>query len=589
MRYKGQADEASLKKMWTVFCCNRDKFVIHKPPFTADGHKMKASRVCYALEHPENPSDKTKRKLTIDDFKAHLHGDYGVAVEPLRDTSTDGKLQRNMCYYGIIDIDVYDTDFVPLIRRMYGFGFKFAAVRSKSGGLHIYFIMHKATPAKDVRKALKLVVEKFGLDTIYSAKGASKVEIFPMHDVETPGSDGKCVFLPYYNVAGEGTQNYMFGIDGKVINLIDALKLIEQNYTSAQEIEETAQALPYSDAPYCIQSIALNGALGKNDGRNKFLFHSCVYLKRKFGAQSDWYAELQKLDAMLASPLQDENPDELAATYKSAMSKDWSYSCRQEPMCTYCNKEACEARKFSGIVKRSKDNDNTGADFLGPISRILARTPYYTWEIAPPGKAAKEVRFDNISELANQGTVQQKCWDQLGWAPLPIKPSLWVETVNTCMEGIEDRQIQISEESDTTELSELHSLIVGYLTHSQVQNGSEYMVNVGQVFCKDGMCWFTTEGIKRYLRVQKFNLGRTNLREELMRYGCREDVLQYTLPSGRTNSINCWVKEIDAELEGRKIYYDDVLTQDAERAKDLMLPSKQKIDFEEWQDESDRF
>ena len=584
MKYKGIADESSIEKFWTVFCCSREKYVVHIPPFKQDGHKMKASRVCYALENPKS-EEKVKKKLTIDDFKAHLFGKYGVAVEPLRDV----KEKRNVCYYGIIDIDVYDADFIPLIKRMYGFGLKFTAIRSKSGGLHIYFILQDAYPAKQVRQSLKKVVERFGLDSIYSVKGVSKVEIFPMHDTEAPGTDGKCVFLPYYNVAGEGTQNYMYGADGKPVNFIDALKAIERNYTSPAEIDDVVDRLPYSDAPYCIQAVALTGALGENEGRNKFLFHSCVYLKRKFGAGSDWYDELLKLDNMLASPLQNENPQELEDTYHSALSKDWSFTCKQEPMCAYCNKEICAKRKFSGVVKRSKENDNTGADFLGPISRVMARVPYYLWEIAPPGKGAKQVRFDSISELANQSTVQQHCWDQLGWAPLPIKPGLWVETVNTCMEGIEERQIEISDESDTSELSELHSLIVGYLTHGQVQNGAEYMVNVGQVYSRDNVFYFTTDGLKQYLRVQKFNLGRTNLREELLKYGCRDSELAYTMPSGRKSSIKCWAKDSDEELEQKKTYFDDVLSQDAQRARELSLPDKGEDVFEGWDEENSRF
>ena len=587
-RYKGSITDAGIRDFFAIFASNRNKYVKHLPPFKEEGTKMKASRVFYVLD-----ADKQKKPVTIDDFRAHLNGEYGVAVEPLRDTQNDKGIQRNMCFYCLIDIDVYDKSFFPMIQSMYRHGLKFCAVRSKSGGLHIYFMFQNAEKAKDARDMLRRIVDVFGMDKIYCGPSGSKVEIFPMHDAEAPGSDGKCVFLPYYNVAGAGTTNYMYGADGSVINFADALESIKRNYTSVREMNEVLDRLPYSDAPYCIQAIALSNSLGENEGRNKFMFHSCVYLKKKFGAKTDSFKELLELDKYLASPLQDEQEGmkELQDTYNSAMSKDWAFSCKQEPMCNFCNKELCTARKFSGVVKRGTDNINTGADFLGPISRVLARVPYYLWEIAPPGKPAKEVRFDNISELASQSIVQQKCWDQLGWAPLPIKVPMWVETVNTCMEGIEDRQITVSEESDTSELSELHSLIVGYLTHAQVQNGAEYMVNVGQVFVRDGKYYFTTDGVKTYLRVQKFNLGRTNLREELMSFGCTEGELSYTGRSGRTMQVKCWVKEEDAELAGRQMYYDDILEQDADRAKDLKLTSGQPAEQGgvDYSDEAFRF
>ena len=587
-KYIGSVTDAGIKDFYAIFACNRSKFVKHLPPFSEEGTKMKASRVFYVLD-----ADKQKKPLTMDDFRAHLKGEYGVAVEPLRDVQSDKGVQRNSCFYCLIDIDVYDKSFAPMIKNMYQYGLKFTAVRSKSGGLHIYFMFQQAEKAKDAREMLRRIVDVFGMDKIYCSPSGSKVEIFPMHDAEAPGSDGKCVFLPYYNVAGTGTTNYMYGADGSVINFLDALESIKRNYTSVKEMNEVLDKLPYSDAPYCIQAIALSGSLGENEGRNKFMFHSCVYLKKKFGAKADSFKELLELDRCLASPLQDESEGmkELEDTYNSALSKDWAFSCKKEPMCAFCNKELCSARKFSGVVKRGTDNINTGADFLGPISRVMARVPYYLWEIAPPGKPAKEVRFDSISELASQTIVQQKCWDQLGWAPLPIKVPMWVETVNTCMEGIEGRQIEVSDESDTSELSELHSLIVGYLTHAQVQNGAEYMVNVGQVFVRDGLYYFTTDGIKTYLRVQKFNLGRTNLREELMEFGCTEGELSYTARSGRTMSIKCWVKKEDDELAGRQQYYDDVLAQDADRAKDLRLTSGQPAEQGgvDYNDEAFRF
>lgn len=587
-KYKGSITDAGIRDFYAIFACNRNKFVKHLPPFKEEGTKMKANRVFYVLD-----AEKQKVPLTQQDFEAHLKGEYGVAVEPLRDVQSEKGIQRNSCFYCLIDIDVYDKSFVPLISNMYRYGFKFTAVRSKSGGLHIYFMFQQAEKAKDARLMLRRIVDAFGMDKIFCSSSGSKVEIFPMHDAEAPGSDGKCVFLPYYNVAGTGTTNYMYGADGSVINFLDALESIKRNYTSVKEMNEALDRLPYSDAPYCIQAVALSSSLGENEGRNKFLFHACVYLKKKYGAKTDSFKELLELDRCLASPLQDElnGEEELRSTYNSAMSKDWAFSCRQEPMCDFCNKELCTNRKFSGVVKRGTDNINTGADFLGPISRVMARVPYYLWEIASPGKPAKEVRFDSISELASQTIVQQKCWDQLGWAPLPIKIPVWVETVNTCMEGIEDRQIQVSDESDTTELSELHSLIIGYLTHAQVQNGAEYMVNVGQVFVRDGMYYFTTDGIKTYLRVQKFNLGRTNLREELMSFGCTEGELNYVARSGKTMSIKCWVKEEDAELVGRQQYYDDVMEQDAGRARDLKLTSGQPAEQEEvkYNDEAFRF
>lgn len=585
-----------LSDFFNVFRGSRNKYVIHQPPYEkTENGKTKFSRVFYALENPRYKKDgeePVKKALTIDDFKEHLKGEKGVAVEPLT-TAVDskGKTVRNVCFYSVIDIDSYrnPAQFVHLIKRMYELGLKFTACLSKSGGLHIYFMYKRYEPASSAIEVMKRVITVFGLDYIFcDNNGKSKVEYFPMHATENDDDNGKCVFLPYFGVASEqGALNKCLSINGKTISLSKAIESFKDNYTSVDEINEALDKLPYSDAPYCIQVIALTGLLGANGGRNEFLFHACVYLKRKFGKNEFW-DELLELDRCMQSPLQDEDLAGVKSTYESANSKDWGYSCSKSPQCEYCNKSECKQREYSGRSKdNARDNENTGADMMGPISRVMTRVPYYLWEIAAPGKEPKEVRFDDITELHNQTTVQQKCLDQLGWAPLPIKPALWIQKINDCMEGIENRQIAVDAQSDTTGLSELDNLLSNYLTHRQIQNGAAYMVQVGQVFNSDGYLYFSTDGIKEFLRVERFNLGRTNLREELLRYGCEEGELHYTSKNGIGRVIKCWKKQIDDALEEKMVFYEDIYAQDIDRAATIEL-AKEKLKSADDLDE-DRF
>lgn len=588
--------EELLKDFYAVFHGSRDKFVIHQAPFkTEPNGKTKASRVFYALKDPRDKENKEKLPVSIDDYKDHLMGKKGVAIEPLCNTTDKkGNTLRNVCYYGVIDIDVYGDAgrFLHLIRRMYEVGLKFTACSSKSKGIHIYFMFKRAEKASDVIDMLRRIISLYGLDFLYcDDKHKTKVEYFPMHATEVPGEDGKCVFLPYFGAASdEGALNKVISLDGKYLGLEKALDLIKQNYTSVAEVNEVLDNLPYSDAPYCIQMMALTGALGDNAGRNKFLFHACVYFKRKFGKDYDYFDELLELDNCMEKPLQYEDLQGIKSTYESANSKDWNYSCRHDPMCSYCDKAACKKRQYSGTFKdNARENENTGADMMGEISRVMTRVPYYIWTIAAPGKEPKDVRFDDITELYNQSTVQMKCLDQLGWSPLPIKPALWIQKLNDCMEGIENRQIQVSAESDTSELSELDSLITNYLTHRQIQNGAAYMIQVGQVYHNDGYYYFSTEGIKEFLRVEKYNTGRTNLREELMRFGCEEGLVKYTTKGGAERTIKCWKKKEDASLSDRLAFYDDVYSADAERAATIQLAKDKLEEKDENNLDEDRF
>ena len=574
--------EKLLKDFYSIFHGNRSKYVVHAKPFKKEASgKYKASRVYYALKNPKDKEHKDKKEVTIEEYRKHLNGEQGCAIEPLLTITTDdGKVLRDMCYYGVIDIDVYGEPgmFLHLIRRMYQVGWKFTAFQSKSSGLHIYFMFKKAEKASDVIELLKRIITVYGLDMLYcDDKHKSKVEYFPMHASEVPGEDGKCVFLPYFNAASGKALNRMITTDGTFAGFEKAIEHIKASYTSVAEMRDTLDSLPYSDAPFCIQMAALTGCLGANAGRNKFLFHSCVYFKRKLGKDADYFDDLLELDACMEAPLQDEDLQGIKSTYDSANSKEWSYSCKHDPMCSYCNRKECREREFTAMQKTdAKQNDNTGAEMMGPISRVMARQPYYIWEIQAPGKEVKEVRFDSAAEIRNQLDVQVHCIDQLGWMPQQVKNNVWIDIVNSCMEGIENRQITISAESDTSELNELHTLLVKYLTHRQIQNGAPYMVNAGQVYHNEGKYYFSTEGVKDYLRIERYNLGRTNLREELIRFGCTEGKLDYKTKGGRDMTVRCWVKDEDSELEDKFAYYDDMYEQDALRAASIKLAEKEK-------------
>ena len=579
--------EKLLRDFYAIFHGSRDKYVIHQPPFTQESSgKNKAKRVFYALLNPKDKENKIKKPVSIEDYRMHLNGEQGCAIEPLCNVTDDegNIIARNMCYYGVIDIDVYGQpgQFLHLIRRMYQVGWKFTACQSKSSGLHIYFMFKKAEDAGKVIELLQKIITVYGLDMLYcDDKHKSKVEYFPMHATEVPGEDGKCVFLPYFNAASGKAMNRMISVDGKFLGIEQALETIKANYTSVEEMEETLAKLPYSDAPFCIQMMALTGALNANAGRNKFLFHACVYFKKKYGKEYDYLPELLDLDNCMEAPLQYEDMQGIQSTYDSANGKEWNYSCKHDPMCSYCNRRECAKRQFTACQKSNpQQNENTGADVMGPISKVLARIPYYLWEIAAPGKEPKLVRFEDASELRNQLVVQTKCIDQLGWMPQQVKNNIWIDILNHCMEGMSEREIEVSAESDTTELNELHSLLVKYLTHRQVTNGASYMINAGQVYKEDGKYYFSTDGVKDYLRIERFTLGRTNLREELMHFGCTEGSVSYETKSGKKVTLKCWVKDVDEELEKRFEYYDDMYEQDALRAAAIQLASK-KEDTEE--------
>jgi hypothetical protein len=495
-----------------------------------------------------------------------LNGGNGLAIAPITDTRDE----RNVCFYAVIDIDVYGVSFTWLVNRLYHAGFKFAAFLSKSGGLHIYFFFTDPEPADKVIETLKKIVEVYGLELLFVSKlNKSKVEIFPKQAVFVPGNkNANCLFLPFYNTANKSRQT-MLTADGKLLGIVKALPVIESMFTSLKEINSVLDKLPYGDAPYCVQMILLTGALAEKDGRNNFLFHASLYLKKKYG--DEFKGILEEMNGCLETPLEQEDIDSI---YKSVITKGYDkYPCSKSPCADYCNKKLCALREYNAGGKGSRHF--TGADCWGALSKVMAEEPYYLWDVRVNlDDGFKTVRVDSVDDLRNQAAMQKLCWRYLNWAPFQVSDNDWIETVNKAMVGIEERLILVKRETDTTEMGTLRDLFMRYLTHKQIQNGQPYMVQLGLVYHAEGAYYFVTRGIMDFLRFEKFPLGKINLREQLMAYGCLDGEVRYKTTKGEEKVIECWKRPEDAELLEMDVFYEAVYDGDED------IIQKNKLDKE---------
>lgn len=555
----------------SLFTGYEESYVKHTPPFTTDDEgKTKARFIGLAQYkrgssyHPAPPdgySDDDYVPLTLEQYRGHLNGKEGLAISPLTDVPTkDGNgFRRNVCFFTVIDIDVYDVGYTELVRRLYQLGYKFSAFISKSGGLHLYFFFQVAEEAEKARASMARIIEIFGLDKIYSKGGKSRVEVFPQHDVRKPGVHDKCVFLPFYDSASkEGSNQLMLTGDGVLHGITKAISMIEKMWTSVKEIDKVTDSLPYSEAPFCIQMLLLSGGLNENSGRNEFLTTAAIYLKTKDGAAFQ-KADLEAMNDSLEAPIAQR---EIDGIFSSVSSKDYQLfgRCSKEPCASVCDKQLCKLRKFG--VGKQKGNTVSNVEF-GKIFRVLTETPYYLWEARLAGtEDYKMLRIDGAENLLNQKTIQKACIDTLGQLSLTVTQPTWEKTVNDCLATLEN--LPAPKATDTTEMAALKELFYRYLTHRQAQNKQPYTVNVKQVYHAEGRYYFKTDGFMDYLRTMKFVLGRTNLREQLVQYGCSEGAVVYKTALGIEKTIECWVKPDDNELTKLDTFYDDIMEADAE-------------------------
>jgi hypothetical protein len=557
------SEDKILNKFYNTFRGNTSFFVRHQAPFSEEeeGGKIKAAYVIvpkynnYDLP-PEGSKEGDYIPVTKELYKEHLNGGNGLAIAPLMDT----KDRQNVCFYAAIDIDVYDVNFTWLVNRLHQAGFKFTAFLSKSGGLHIYFFFGDPEPADKTVEVLEKIVEVYGLRRLFvNEKNKSKVEIFPKQTARVSGSKiASCLFLPFYNAANKSTQN-MLTPEGKLVGIVKALPVIKSMFTTVKELNRVLDGLPYSDAPYCVQTVLLTGALAENDGRNNFLFSAAVYLKKKY--RTDFEAVLQEMNDCFEVPLEQKDVD---SVYRSVTTNSYDgYGCKKSPCADYCDKRLCALREYG--VGRRRGNHVTGADCWGELSKVMAEEPYYSWKVRiNPDEDFREVHFDGVDDLHNQAVIQKRCWRDLNWAPFRVKDNDWIATVNKAMEGIENREILVPKGTDTTAMGELRGLFTQFLTQRRSQNGQPVMVMLNQVYCSEGMYYFSTQGILTFLRHEKFFLGKLNLREQLIAYGCSEAELRYKNAKGEEKVIECWKKPDDDELSAMDAFYEDAHEADME-------------------------
>jgi hypothetical protein len=570
------SETTTLKAFYGIFRGNASFFVKHQAPFTSNEGKLKAAWCGFAVYNKRNPAPKNKEEgdlipTTIEHYRDHLNGKDGLAISPLTNVEDgDGNVvKRNVCYFAAIDIDVYGVNFTWLVQKLYSFGFQFMAALSKSGGLHLYFFFREAEPGNKVIETLSKIVEVFGLNRLFvNAKGKSKVEIFPKQATFIPGeTNANCLFLPFYNTADkDACKNKMLTAEGKLLGIMKALPVIETMFTSLKEINAVVSKLPYNDAPYCIQTILLTGALAENDGRNNFLFSAGIYLKKKY--QEDFYSTFEEVNDCLEVPLE---KGDVESIYNSITNKEKNYDgykCKDLPCADYCDKKLCKLREFG--VGRDKGNHNTGADYWGRLTRYDTgdgQEPYYRWEVQVPDRDKLDVvQLDSYKDLLNQTVVQQNCLRDLNWVPHRVIEKIWINSVLNGLVGIEERTIKVAKSADTTEMSMLRESFLRFLTHNQIQkNGQPYMVKLKQVYHADGGYYFTTHGILAFLQFEKYTLGRVNLREWLIRQGCIENAkLEYKIANGERKTIECWKMPETAELLAMGTFYEEVYEGDAD-------------------------
>ena len=393
-----------------------------------------------------------REPVTDELWLKHLQGSQSLGIIPIN--------ENDQCVWGCVDIDSYaGFDHKKLIDKIKNYNLPLVVCRSKSGGAHVFLFTTKWVSAERMRDKLTEIKTLLGY-------GGS--EVFPKQiQLKSQDDTGNFLNLPYFN--GDDTTRYAFKDDGAAANLeefyeiYNNVKQLDIGFIKVQRPQSE-----FSDGPPCIEVLAQN-KIGEG-GRNNALFHYGVYAKKKW--PSEWKSRITMFNIQaMEKPLSD---SEVSIITNQHEKKDWGYKCKDEPMCSMCDKTLCRTRKF-GI----------GQDIMFPnltdLQVIDLEDPYYYLNVD-----GERLYLENVKYLRQQSLFQEACMVQLKFRPPTLKEKDWIIITN-----------QLLNNAEVTEPAQ------GMKTEDQLQNHLEEFclnrqVSTDKNDLKKGGVW-TSEGYHHFV------------------------------------------------------------------------------------------
>ena len=434
----------------------------------------------YRVNKKEADGKMSGRAVTVSDpateinFKEHLNGgEYILGVIPL--------LNNNSCHFGVIDIDIRGE--VKLNETLESLEKKIrdtplVLCRSKSGGAHLYLFCDPAIPAIDMVSKLNEFAAQLGY-------GGS--EVFPKQISRANERDrGNWINLCYWD--GDKTERYAIS-KGKKLKLKEFIELVEKKTTTFEALDKIKPDLVdhFSDGPPCLQHIMTMGF--PEGGRNISLFNVGVYYRKK--NPDDWQEDLMKFNyEHVSEPLPS---SEVNGLVKDISKKEYAYTCKQSPICNYCEKSKCMKRDY-GI----------GGVGGGLALEVDAITKYETenrqsvrWYIEMQGERIEVT----TPQLLDQRQLQKLCVEKLNKCPSTMPAPKWEKRINQLLENVE----VIVDPDDASPQGQFEKMLDSFLTGKvQARQKDEIMNGKPWHDPDEAKVYFRSEDLFIYLEARRF-------------------------------------------------------------------------------------
>lgn len=368
----------------------------------------------------------TNNLLSEVHIREHLEGKTGLAIVPLSPENTTS--------FGVLDIDTYvdQEELRQIVNLIDKYNMPLVPFRSKSGGLHIYLFFTEKIESVKMIEYMHIFKNILGF-------GQKNIEIFPKQ-TSLSNNKGSLLNAPFYNMLD--TKRYLYEENFTPCkDFMKAMTAVKMKQQTVNTIESYLNNLPLNDAPPCLQHSYLKS---NTEYRNNYLFSMAVYYKGKMG--DDYEKQLTEANNKLTSPLP---VKEVSNIIDSVEKNNYSYRCKDAPLCQYCDKNLCKKRLFGFGAQDVFEFPIEG------LTEYKGAESYYIWKVNE-----KDFYYDSIRDLRNQSIFIEKCLQYLHYAPKQLTGEKWRHVLNTAFKNITVEKI--SGEDDTTEGGEFQHIVMKF-------------------------------------------------------------------------------------------------------------------------------
>jgi hypothetical protein len=341
------------------------------------------------------------------DYQDHLTGTRGLGLVPVRPDGT--------CIFGALDIDVDTIDHQALYAKVSSRNLPLNVCRSKSGGAHLYVFFDRPYKATLVQQLLKRWAGSLGYP---------KCEIFPKQVKIDTKNLGNWINLPYFG--GDSTTRYCVGAEG-ALSLQDFLEKVRFYDPNDKVVEiESIDDDVVSKMPPCLNILTNKGL--PEGVRNQGMFNFAVFYRKS--SPNGWEEKIKEHNEKYCKPPLEAK--ELASLIKSVGKTKYQYTCKQEPICSRCDKTTCKTLEF-GIGHMPWQETGSFDDFqMSRIRKINTRPPRYKVEV---NGTDVELGTDEIRNFSTG--FKKKIFEELNLVLAPMKQDHWDQILRTELEHLE--------------------------------------------------------------------------------------------------------------------------------------------------------